>query len=73
MRHVGLLFAFNVGSGNVLEGFALAMICGVLVGTYSSIFVACPVLHMLETRAIGARDRARTAAMVSDRASKAAV
>ena len=47
---VAILFALNRGTGNVLEGFAFAMVIGVLVGTYSSIFVASPVLHWLESR-----------------------
>jgi len=42
-----LIFSFNYGRQNVLEGFSFAMIIGVLVGTYSSIFVASPVLTML--------------------------
>tara|TARA_B100000029_G_scaffold327890_1_gene320232 strand:- start:133 stop:1035 length:903 start_codon:yes stop_codon:yes gene_type:complete len=33
--------------GEILRGFALAMIIGVLVGTYSSIFVASPILKYL--------------------------
>jgi len=48
---VSLLFGFNLGSGSVLESFAFALIIGVFVGTYSSIFVASPVLLFLETRA----------------------
>ncbi len=48
---VFLLFAFNFGTGNTLEGFCFAMICGVLTGTYSTIFIANPVLLWLETRA----------------------
>ena len=48
---VGLLLGFNFGTGNVLEGFALAMVIGVVVGTYSSIFIAAPMLLWLETRA----------------------
>jgi preprotein translocase subunit SecF len=35
------LFFFG---GEVIHDFALAMICGVVVGTYSSIFVASPVV-----------------------------
>ena len=45
-----VLLAFNFNTRNVLEGFAFALTIGVLVGTYSSMFVACPVLHWLETR-----------------------
>lgn len=41
------IFAVNYGEQNVLEGFSFAMILGVLVGTYSSIFVASPVLTLL--------------------------
>ena len=49
---VGILFVFNVGTGNVLEGFAFAMVIGIVVGTYSSIFIASPVLLMFESRKI---------------------
>ena len=48
---VSLLFGFNYGSGSVLESFGFALIIGVLVGTYSSIFVASPVFLFLESRA----------------------
>jgi preprotein translocase subunit SecF len=30
--------------GQVLNGFAFALVVGILVGTYSSVFVACPIL-----------------------------
>ena len=33
--------------GQILKGFSLAMIIGVLIGTYSSIFVASPILKYL--------------------------
>jgi len=38
---LGALFIFG---GEVIRGFAAAMIFGVVVGTYSSIFVAAPIL-----------------------------
>jgi preprotein translocase SecF subunit len=41
---LAVLFALNYGQRNVLEGFSFAMIIGVIVGTYSSIFVASPTL-----------------------------
>ena len=47
---VTLLFAFNVGTRNIIEAFSFAMIVGVLVGTYSSMFIASPALVWLETR-----------------------
>ncbi|MHC4262266.1 MAG: protein translocase subunit SecD [Planctomycetota bacterium] len=48
-----VLFVFNYGTGNTLEGFSFAMVIGVLVGTYSSIFIASPMLlffHDLQER-----------------------
>jgi len=44
---VGTLFFFG---GEVLRYFALALIIGVLVGTYSSIFVASPIVVEWEAR-----------------------
>ena len=41
---VAILFAFNLGQRNVLEGFAASLIVGVVVGTYSTIFVASPAV-----------------------------
>ena len=41
------IFVFNVGQRNVLEGFSFAMLVGVIVGTYSSVFIASPILVML--------------------------
>jgi len=40
---LALLSIFILG-GEILRGFAFAMIIGVLIGTYSSIFVASPIL-----------------------------
>ncbi len=40
--------------GEVLHGFSFALVCGILVGTYSSVFVAAPILlfgkNVLESR-----------------------
>ncbi|RMH01265.1 MAG: protein translocase subunit SecD [Planctomycetota bacterium] len=43
-----VLFLANRPQHNVLEGFSFAMLVGVVVGTYSSIFVASPLLIMLD-------------------------
>ena len=48
---VVILFIFNYGGGSVLEGFAFALIFGVVVGTYSSVFVASPALIWFENLA----------------------
>ncbi len=41
------LLALYIFGGEVIRGFGFAMIWGVFVGTYSSIFVAVPVLMLL--------------------------
>ena len=42
------LLALFVFGGEVIRGFAFAMIWGVVVGTYSSIFIAAPLLLVLK-------------------------
>ncbi len=44
---VAILFIFG---GEVLRGFAFALIIGILIGTYSSVFVATPVVVELHNR-----------------------
>ena len=44
---LALLSIFVLG-GEILRGFSFAMILGVIVGTYSSIFVASPLLKYLK-------------------------
>tara|TARA_A200000113_G_C8791437_1_gene331025 strand:- start:632 stop:1015 length:384 start_codon:yes stop_codon:yes gene_type:complete len=41
------LFSIFFFGGEILKGFAFAMILGVVLGTYSSIFIANPVLVYL--------------------------
>lgn len=47
-----VVMLFNLGTGNVLEGFAFAMTFGIATGTFSSIYIAAPVFIMLEKRAM---------------------
>ena len=42
------LFSIFLLGGEILKGFSFAMILGVLIGTYSSIFVASPILKYLK-------------------------
>ena len=42
------LGSIYVLGGEILKGFSLAMIIGVIIGTYSSIFVASPILKYLK-------------------------
>jgi preprotein translocase subunit SecF len=44
------LLALFLFGGEVIHGFTFAMIWGVVVGTYSSIFIASPVLILLGTK-----------------------
>jgi len=53
---VTILFIFG---GEVLRGFSFALICGVVIGTYSSVFVASPVVVELNLRRIQAQKAAR--------------
>jgi preprotein translocase SecF subunit len=42
------LFSIYILGGEILKGFSFAMILGVIIGTYSSIFVASPVLNFFK-------------------------
>ena len=42
------LFSIYILGGEILRGFSFAMILGVLIGTYSSIFVASPILKFFK-------------------------
>jgi SecD/SecF fusion protein len=45
-----VVLLFNLGTGNVLEGFAFTMTFGIVTGTFSSIYIASPILIWLEAR-----------------------
>jgi preprotein translocase subunit SecF len=44
------LAALHVFGGEVIKGFVLALIFGIVIGTYSSIYVASPVLMFMNIR-----------------------
>ncbi len=46
------LFLFG---GEVIHDFALALVIGIVVGTYSSVFVASPIVSLWEERAVKAK------------------
>ena len=52
------LVALRFIGGEVIESFTVAMMWGVVVGTYSSVFVAAPLLLYLKVRAGAAREDA---------------
>jgi preprotein translocase subunit SecF len=39
--------------GGIIHDFAMAMIIGILIGTYSSIFIASPILSAWQTKGDG--------------------
>jgi preprotein translocase subunit SecF len=51
------LFIFG---GQVLNGFAFALVCGIIVGTYSSVFVASPILIFWHNFLEGRKQNARS-------------
>ncbi|MGH6855874.1 MAG: protein translocase subunit SecF [Aestuariivirga sp.] len=55
------LISLYVFGGEVIRGFTFAMIWGVVVGTYSSIFIASPVLILLGTERENVKAEARAA------------
>ncbi len=57
------LIALYLFGGEVIRGFSFAMIWGVVVGTYSSIFIASPVLILLGTKREIAMAESKTTAM----------
>ena len=44
------LFSIYILGGEILRGFSFAMILGVIIGTYSSIFVASPILQIFQSK-----------------------
>ena len=44
------LVSIYILGGEILRGFSFAMILGVVIGTYSSIFVAAPILKFFKVR-----------------------
>ena len=42
-----VLFALLILGGDFIQNFSIALICGVIVGTYSSIYVLCNNLILM--------------------------
>jgi len=58
---LSVILLFILG-GDGIHGFAFALVIGVIVGTYSSIFIASPVLLWMSQRAEAARQKPGTRA-----------
>ncbi len=49
-------FVVNYGQGSALEGFSFALVIGLLSGTYSTIFIASPLVNWMQSRESGGPD-----------------
>lgn len=58
---VGALLALFIFGGEIIRDFALILIVGIVVGTYSSIFVASPALLEIQRRWGGTKKQRRPA------------
>ncbi|MGH8915296.1 MAG: protein translocase subunit SecD [Acidimicrobiia bacterium] len=67
-----ILVALYVLGGDTLADFALALLIGILVGTYSSVFTASPLAIFLETRYPGPEPEPKPAARKAHQRQKAA-
>ena len=64
---VAAVLALLFLGGEVLRPFAIAMVIGIVVGTYSSVFIAAPTLLWLENRFGGIAEAAEAAPKVAKR------
>jgi preprotein translocase subunit SecF len=55
--------------GEVLRGFSIAMLWGIVIGTYSSLFIAAPILFYIRPKRSSAARTARTAAAEAEEVS----
>jgi preprotein translocase subunit SecF len=56
------LLALYIWGGEVISGFTFTMLWGVIVGTYSSFFIAAPLLLLLGTPREAQKAEAKAAA-----------
>jgi preprotein translocase subunit SecF len=59
------LLALVIFGGSAIEGFALVMLFGVVVCTYSAMFISTPVLLYMDVRGQGHREEARGKALAN--------
>jgi preprotein translocase subunit SecF len=57
-------FLVTRGTGSPLEGFSFTLLVGILAGTYSTIFIATPIVLWIRNREVAQaakhRDQAKT-------------
>ncbi|HEY5798054.1 MAG TPA: protein translocase subunit SecF [Bosea sp. (in: a-proteobacteria)] len=62
------LIALVLFGGSAIEGFALVMLFGVIVCTYSAMFISTPVLLYMDVRSTAQREEAQERAAVAGKA-----
>lgn len=67
------LLSLAILGGSMLRGFAIILILGILLGTYSSIFIASPMLYEIEKRWGTDKPRVRPTAAGEDRHTRVAL
>jgi preprotein translocase subunit SecF len=66
---IAVLLALFFLGGDVIQNFTFAMLFGVIIGTYSSIFISAPVIDFLGIKRDWSDEAAKTAASASGPAS----
>jgi preprotein translocase subunit SecF len=56
--------------GEVLKGFSIAMLWGIVIGTYSSLFIAAPLLYYVQPNRRAIAKDAETTPARTERASR---
>ena len=56
--------------GEVLKGFSIAMLWGIVIGTYSSLFIAAPIIYYIQPARRAAREPASDAETAATRRAK---
>jgi preprotein translocase subunit SecF len=62
-----VLFALFIFGGEIIHGFAMALLIGIIIGTYSSIFIASVAVVMLGVRKEDLMPRVKEGELVDDR------
>ena len=61
------MFVVNRGSGSGLEGFSLALLVGIVSGTYSTIFIASPLVLWLRNRGLAHTENKKGTSLVAEK------
>jgi preprotein translocase subunit SecF len=64
------VLALLLFGGEVLRGFSIAMIWGIVIGTYSSLFIAAPLLYYVQPNRRAITRSGDTADAPAERASR---